>query len=60
LWTVVTSAGDLAALDPATGNELARIHIGSVPSRFTSVAASGDSVYVGADRTLFAFADRTS
>ena len=60
LWTVVTSAGDLAALDPATGNKLARIHIGSVPSRFTSLAAAGDSVYVGADRTMFAFADRTS
>jgi outer membrane protein assembly factor BamB len=60
LWTVVTSGGDLAALDPATGTELARIHIGSVPSRFTSLAAAGDAVYVGADRTMFAFADRTS
>jgi len=60
LWTVVTSGGDLAALDPATGTEVARIHIGSVPSRFTSLAAAGDAVYVGADRTMFAFADRTS
>jgi outer membrane protein assembly factor BamB len=57
VWTVVTGSGDLAALDPATGSELARIHIGSVPSRFTSLAASGDAIYVGADRTMFAFAD---
>ncbi len=57
LWTVVTGSGDLAAIDPATGDVIARIHIGSVPSRFTSLAASGDAVYVGADRTMFAFAD---
>jgi outer membrane protein assembly factor BamB len=56
LWTVVTSDGDLAALDPATGSERARIHIGTVPSRFTSLAAAGDAVFVGADRTMFAFA----
>ncbi|MFN8026109.1 MAG: hypothetical protein U0W40_07080 [Acidimicrobiia bacterium] len=57
LWTVATSSGDLAAIDPATGAERARIHIGSVPSRFTSLAAAGDAVFVGADRTMFAFAD---
>jgi outer membrane protein assembly factor BamB len=58
LWTVVTGSGDLAALDPATGAERARLHIGSVPSRFTSLAASGQVVFVGADRTMFAFADQ--
>ena len=57
LWTVVTGVGDLAAIDLATGSVIARIHIGSVPSRFTSLAASGNAVYVGADRTMFAFAD---
>ena len=57
LWTVATSGGDLVGLDPATGAERARVHIGSVPSRFTSLAAAGDAVFVGADRTMFSFAN---
>jgi outer membrane protein assembly factor BamB len=55
VWTVTTGSGDLVALDPATGKTVAAQHVGEVPSRFTSLAAGGGRVVVGAGRVLLAF-----
>lgn len=55
VWTVTTGSGDLVALDQSTGKTLSVQHIGDVPSRFTSPAADGGRVVVGAGRVLLAF-----
>jgi outer membrane protein assembly factor BamB len=55
VWTVATGSGDLLALNPQTGDKLFSTQIGSVPSRFTSLAAGGGRVVVGANRTMLAF-----
>jgi outer membrane protein assembly factor BamB len=55
VWTVGTRDGALIALDPASGRTIASEPIGRVPSQFTSPAAGGGRVVVGADRKLAAF-----
>jgi hypothetical protein len=55
VWTVATGSGDLVALDPSSGRVVSSVHIGSVPSRFTSAAAGGGRVVVAAQRTVLAF-----
>jgi PQQ-like domain len=57
VWTVATGSGDLVALDPSSGRVVSSVHIGSVPSRFTSAAAGGGRVVVAAQRTVLAFGD---
>jgi hypothetical protein len=55
VWTVETANGHLLALDPSTGNILASLAIGNVPSRFTVPAAGGGRVVVAADRRISAY-----
>ncbi len=55
VWTVATGSGDLVALDPSSGKTIASQPIGDVPSRFTSLAAGGGRVVVGAGRVVLAF-----
>jgi outer membrane protein assembly factor BamB len=55
VWTVATADGALTALDPTSGKTIASEPIGSVPSQFTSPAAGGGRVVVGADRKVAAF-----
>jgi outer membrane protein assembly factor BamB len=57
VWAVSTTRGDLVALDVSTGAQLFSTHVGTVPSRFTSLAAADGRVFVPANSTLFAFAD---
>ena len=38
VWAVATDRGDLVAIDQASGHELVTLHLGRVPSRFTSPA----------------------
>jgi outer membrane protein assembly factor BamB len=57
VWTVATGSGDLVALDRSSGRVVTSMHVGSVPSRFTSAAAGGGRVVVAAERTVLAFAD---
>ena len=56
VWTIGTTGGDLLALDPSSGKVVFSKHVGSVPSRFTSLAAGGGRVVVGAGRVVFALA----
>jgi len=55
VWTVATQSGDLVALDPSSGKVVFSQPVGNVPSRFTSAAAGGGRVILGAGRTVFAF-----
>jgi hypothetical protein len=55
VWTVATRDGALIALDPASGRTIASEPIGSVPSQFTSPAAGGGRIVVGAERKVAAF-----
>jgi hypothetical protein len=55
VWTVATREGELVALDPTSGTKIASEPIGAVPSQFTSPAAGGGRVVVGADRKVSAF-----
>jgi outer membrane protein assembly factor BamB len=55
VWTVATGSGDLVALDRTSGQVVTTQRIGSVPSRFTSLAAGGGQVVVAASRTVLAF-----
>jgi outer membrane protein assembly factor BamB len=55
VWTVVTGSGQLMALALSDGHTLFSRAIGSTPSRFTSPAASGGRVVVGADRKIMSF-----
>jgi outer membrane protein assembly factor BamB len=55
VWTVQTANGHLLALDPANGNILASLAIGSVPSRFTTPTAGGGRALVASDQRVSAF-----
>jgi outer membrane protein assembly factor BamB len=55
VWTVATGSGDLVALDRDSGRVVTSVHVGSVPSRFTSAAAGGGRVVVAAERSVLAF-----
>ena len=50
-----TDRGDLVAIDQGSGHELVTLHLGSVPSRFTSPAIGYGRVVVGAGRVVLAF-----
>ncbi|MDQ1432049.1 MAG: hypothetical protein QOF40_2651 [Actinomycetota bacterium] len=55
VWTVGTRDRVLVALDRASGKSLVSEPIGTVPSQFTSPAAAGGRIVVGAERKLTAF-----
>jgi outer membrane protein assembly factor BamB len=57
VWTIATSGGELVALDESSGAERFDVHVGSEPSRFSTLAAGDGRIVVPADRTVFAFAD---
>lgn len=53
VWSVDPDKGDLVALDPRSGREVSRGHIGSV-TRFATPALSGPLVLVGTERGVVA------
>ncbi len=55
VWTVATGRGTLVAVSPSSGETVFSQQIGTVPSRFTSPAAGGGRVVVGANRVVLAF-----
>ena len=55
VWTVATGRGTLVAVSPSSGETVFSQQIGAVPSRFTSPAAGGGRVVVGANRVVLAF-----
>jgi outer membrane protein assembly factor BamB len=55
VWAVATGSGALIAINASTGAQLTSQSIGSVPSRFTSAAAGGRRVVVGAGGVVEAF-----
>lgn len=57
VWAVATDRGDLIAIAQDSGHELVTLHLGNVPSRFTSPAIGYRRVVVGAGRVVFAFGD---
>jgi outer membrane protein assembly factor BamB len=57
VWSIVTGAGELVALDASTGRTLTSQHIGTEPSRFVSAAAASGDVFAPAGRVLYAFGD---
>jgi outer membrane protein assembly factor BamB len=55
VWFVATSRSRLVGLDEATGHEIASLHIGPVPSRFTSPAVGDGMVVVAGSQFVRAF-----
>lgn len=55
VWTINSKAGDLVALDEATGRTLGTQHLGDVPSRFTSPGLGNGEIVAAANRTVYAF-----
>lgn len=53
VWSVDPDKGDLVALDPATGHEVGRRHVGPV-TRFATPALSGPLVLVGTEHGVVA------
>jgi hypothetical protein len=54
IWSVANPAGNVVALDPATGAVLTTLPIGATPSHFTSLAAGDGRIFVAAGQRLFA------
>ncbi|WP_034260972.1 PQQ-binding-like beta-propeller repeat protein [Actinospica robiniae] len=56
VWWVNYFAGELYALDPATGAAKAQIYLGGPTPNFVSPTLSGDQVFVGTDTGVAAVA----